>query len=64
MSKEVGKGMAGQGCLVLLTFCCCPRMWPKAVAMALGKCLLTSSVVNPGNEVKCPLLMARMTVDG
>ena len=64
MSNDVGKGMAGQGCLVLLTFCWWPRMWPMAVAKALGKCLWRSSVVSPGNEVKWPFLIARMTVEG
>ena len=43
--------------------CCCPRKCPLAVATDLGRCLRTRSVVRPGQEIKCPRLIARTRDD-
>ena len=62
-SSEVDNGKEETCRLVDRMFCCCPRWWPRAVAMEGFRCLMIRSEVRPGQEVKCPFLMARTRVD-
>ena len=62
-SRELAKGRGGNIVLVDRIFCWSPRRCPLAVAMDFGRYWRIKLVVIPGQDWKCPLLMARTRVE-
>ena len=49
--------------LVEFVPCRVRTMWPRAVAVAGGRCFLISSMVSPGHDFNCSFRMALINVD-